>query len=80
MRNLQWFFHSKEWSDRTDNYCRYIDDKLEFTEFQDVMVDGSSIEDGIFDGFKIIIQNNDLTGFLGSLGTTSHGKTNICSL
>ena len=49
MRNLQWFFHSKEWSDRTDNYCRYIDDKLEFTEFQNIMVNRSSIPDRILD-------------------------------
>ena len=55
MRNLQWFFHSKEWSDRTDNYCRYIDDKLEFTEFQNIMVNRSSIPDRILDRFKVVI-------------------------
>ena len=80
MSNFQWLIHAKERCQRTDNYRCDIDHKLELTELQDIVINRSSIEDCILNGFKVIIQNNDLTGFLGSLGTTSHGKTNICSL
>ena len=76
---FQWFIHTEKRCDRTDHNGCHVDHQLEFTEFQDVMVDGSSIEDGIFDGFKIIIQNNDLTCFFCCFCSASHGKTNICT-
>ena len=80
MCNLQRFFHSEEWCDRTDNDCCYVDNQLEFTEFQDIVVNRTSIPDRILDGFEVIIQNNDFSGFFGCFRTASHGKSDIGSL
>ena len=43
------------------------------------MVNCSSVKDGIFDGFKVVIQDNDLTCFFCRFGSASHGKTDVCT-
>ena len=77
MGNLQGLLHSEERSYGAHDHGRHVDDQLEFTEFQDVMIDGPAVPDRILDGSEIIIQNDDLACFLGCLRTAAHGKAHI---
>ncbi len=80
MRDFQRLLYAEERSNGTHHYSRHVDHQLELTEFQDVVIDGSAIPDRILDGFEIVIQNHNLSRFLGCLCTASHGKAHIRSL
>ena len=80
MGYLQRLLHPEERSNGADHHSRHIDDQLEPAELQDVVVNGPAVPDGILDGPEIVVQNHDLSRFLGRLRTAAHGKAHICSL
>ena len=74
---LQGFFDTEERSESGYQYSCNVDHQLELTEFKDIVVDGSAVEDSILDGLEVIIEDNDLACFLGSFGTAAHSKADI---
>jgi hypothetical protein len=49
MCNLEWFFNSEEWCNSTYNNCGYVDNKLEFAEFENVVINCSAVPDSVLD-------------------------------
>ncbi len=73
------FIHTKEWRNCAYNNSCYVNNQLKFTELQNIMINRPAIENCVFYGFKIIIQNNNLSSFLCCLCTAAHRKSNICT-
>ena len=80
MSYLKRFFHSEERSYGTYYNRSYIDDKLELTELKYIVIDGSTVEYRILYRSEVVVKYYNLTGFLCSLGTVTHSKSDIRSL
>ena len=77
MGHLQGLLYPEEGGDGADDHGGHIDDQLELTEFQDIVVDGTAIPDGVLNGFEIVVQNDDFARLLGGLRPAAHGKAHI---
>ena len=77
MGDFQGLLHAEEGSDSADHHGGHIDDQLEPAEFQDIVVNGPAVPDGVLDGLEVVVQDDDLAGLLGGLGAAAHGEAHI---
>ena len=77
MGHLQRLVHPEEGGDGADHHSGEIDGQLELAEFQNVVIDGAAIPDGVPDGLEVVVQDDDLPRLFGRLGAAAHGKTHV---
>ncbi len=69
--------NTNQGTDKADQHRRHVDGKLEYNKLPDAVKDGAAIENRLFNGTEIIVQNHNLAGFLCNFRTAAHGKAHV---
>jgi hypothetical protein len=77
---LEWRLPHDDRSDERGDQSNNIDCKLELEESSDVVINISSPFACFHNRGEVIILNNNISSRMSNLGSSLHGKTNICFL
>ena len=80
MCDLQRLLNAEERTERTHDDRCHVNDELELAELKNIVIDRTSVPDRVLDGLEVIVEDNDLARFLGSLCTAAHRETDVSPL
>ena len=78
--DLQRLLNTEERAERTHDDRCHVDDELELAELKNIVIDRTSVPDRVLDRLEVIVEDNDLARFLGSLCTAAHREADISPL